>query len=392
MNKTQTFIEKASKLHDNKYDYSKVNYIKAIEKVIIICKIHGEFLQSPNNHLKKILTGCPKCGMIKRINSQSSNNDEFIKNAIIIHGHTYDYSKVNYINAKDKVIIICKRHGEFLQSPTNHLSKKGCQQCGQNRTAIKKTNSTENFIIKANKIHNNKYDYSQVNYIKAIEKVIIICKIHGEFLQTPHKHLSKNGCSKCSINNHILRRTDNTTIFIQKAINTHGNTYDYSLVEYIKSNKKVIIICKIHGKFLQTPANHINGNNCIKCTYKNYSKPQILWLDFISKLNNIYIQHIGNSNQEFKIPTTRYLADGYCKETNTIYEFHGDFFHGNPKIFKSHEFNTLCNKTYGELYKKTILKEQKIKRLGFNLIIIWESEWNYINKCIKILQLKFRNR
>jgi hypothetical protein len=316
----------------------------------------------------------------------------FIENASNLHNNKYDYSKVEYIKAIQKVIIICKIHGEFLQSPNNHLSKKGCPQCGQSIKSIKRKSTTDNFIIKANIIHNNKYDYSHVNYINAIEKVIIICKFHGKFLQTPHDHLSKRGCNKCSIDNHIIRCTYNTNIFIKNAINTHGNKYDYSLVKYIKSNKKVIIICKTHGEFLQTPANHIAGNNCIKCIYRNYSKPQLIWLEFISKLNNIYIQHIGNSIQEFKIPTTRYLADGYCRETNTIYEFHGDFFHGNPKIFKSNGFNALCKKTYGELYKKTILKEQKIKKLGFKLIVMWESDWNYINKCIKKLQLNFRNK
>ena len=94
---------------------------------------------------------------------------------------------------------------------------------------------------------------------------------------------------------------------------------------------------------------------------------------------------------EFRIPTTRYLADGYCKETNTIYEFHGDYFHGNPKIYLEKDKNDVCNKTMGYLYKKTLEREQKIKELGFNLEVMWESNWNKINKSISILQKKYKS-
>ena len=115
---------------------------------------------------------------------------------------------------------------------------------------------------------------------------------------------------------------------------------------------------------------------------------QILWLNFLSKFHNIYIQHAINDG-EYLIPTTNYKADGYCKETNTIYEFHGDYWHGNPKIYKGNEINKITNCTYNELYEKTLIKENKIKELGYNLETIWENDWKKINKCIKIIQRKF---
>ena len=90
--------------------------------------------------------------------------------------------------------------------------------------------------------------------------------------------------------------------------------------------------------FLQTPNNHLRFSGCPKCNNNGYSKAQILWLDFLSKFYNIHIQHALNE-EEFVIPNTKYKADGYCKETNTIYEFHGDFWHGNPKIFTLDEIN-----------------------------------------------------
>lgn len=72
-------------------------------------------------------------------------------------------------------------------------------------------------------------------------------------------------------------------------------------------------------------------------------KKQIAWLNYLSKQNNIHIQHAMNYG-EYKIPNTRYRVDGYCKETNTIYQFHGDFFHGNPKFYKSHDINPVNKK------------------------------------------------
>jgi len=117
---------------------------------------------------------------------------------------------------------------------------------------------------------------------------------------------------------------------------------------------------------------------------------QINWLNLLQKLNNINIMHMENGG-EYKIPDTNFKADGYCQETNTIYEFNGDFWHGNPKRYDLNEINNVTKCTFGELYQKTLNKEKIIKEMGFNLIVIWESDWIKIIKCLKILQKKFRN-
>jgi len=135
---------------------------------------------------------------------------------------------------------------------------------------------------------------------------------------------------------------------------------------------------------------HINSCiGCPKCSKKGYSKPQILWLDFLSKLYNINIQHACNDG-EYVITTTKYKADGYCKENNTIYEFHGDYWHGNPKVFNEDGINEITKLTYKELYDKTLIRDNKIKELGYNLVTIWENDWKKINNSIKILQQKFK--
>ena len=163
-------------------------------------------------------------------------------------------------------------------------------------------------------MHKNKYDYSKVNYINYETKIIIICDIHGDFLQTPHSHLNGSNCNECSGKVKL-----DTQSFIEKATNLHNNLYDYSLVNYINCNAKIEIICKKHGIFTQIPNNHIHHKSgCSKCNNKGFSNKQIQWLKFLEKYYNINIQHMGNSNQEHRIKNTRWKADGYCKENNTM--------------------------------------------------------------------------
>ena len=186
-NKTELFISKANNIHKNRYDYSKVDYINAKTKITIICREHGEFQQTPSNHLSRF--NCQKCA-----NNLKLNTTIFIEKAKQIHGDKYDYTKVNYINSNTQIIIICKVHGEFSQIPDFHINRKcGCPKCSNNV----KSDLLE-FIEKSKKIHNNKYDYSKVNYINNYTNVVITCKKHGEFLQTPDLHINKKcGCPSC---------------------------------------------------------------------------------------------------------------------------------------------------------------------------------------------------
>jgi hypothetical protein len=182
------FVNKANEIHNNKYDYSKVEYIDNYSKVKIICPIHGEFEQKPNNHLKR-KQGCVYCG-----GRYKFTINDFISKSYKIHGNKYDYSLVNYRNASSKIKIICPLHGEFEQTPSSHTDQQaGCPKCSKK---YKYTN--DEFVNKANEIHNNKYDYSKVKYINNYTKIEIICKIHGIFSQTPSNHLSGKGCQDCS--------------------------------------------------------------------------------------------------------------------------------------------------------------------------------------------------
>ena len=189
---TEDVVEEFKKIHGDKYDYSKVEYTNSLKKVCIICPEHGEFWQSPTNHLNGC--GCPKCSNVKH-----KTTNEFIKESRTVHGDKYDYSKVEYVNAHTKVCIICPEHGEFWQTPADNLNGHGCRKCS--RKYLSDKNSVENsllFIKKANAVHGDKYDYSKVEYVNAHTKVCSICPEHGEFWQTPNKHLLGHKCPKCS--------------------------------------------------------------------------------------------------------------------------------------------------------------------------------------------------
>ncbi len=269
MNKTEEFINKAIEIHEDKYDYSKVEYIKAIEKVIIICKKHEEFLQTPNNHLSG--NGCIKC--IDRTIWKGNKND-FIKKAIEIHGDNYDYSLFEYINCKTKGTIICKIHGNYQQSSNNHLQGKKY--------------STDEFIQKAKLIHDDIYDYSKFNYIDNKTKSIIICKNHGNFYQNSASHLIGNGCPKCGVEKTKIKLSSSTEEFIKKAQEIHNNKYDYSKVEYVNSQLKIVIICDKHGEFLQVPSSHLMGTGCYKCS-SIYSPSTIEFIQNVIEIHgNIY--------------------------------------------------------------------------------------------------------
>ena len=194
---TQEFIERAKKVHGDKYDYSKVNYIDTTTKICIICPEHGEFWQKPENHLKG--QGCRKCADKRNREIKSFSVEDFIKKAKEIHGDKYDYSKVVYEGSNKKVCIICPEHGEFWQTPLTHVNGGcGCKECRKEFLHKKFKSNKEEFVEKARKVHGGKYDYSKVEYVNSHEKVCIICPEHGEFWQKPYAHLNGHGCPGCA--------------------------------------------------------------------------------------------------------------------------------------------------------------------------------------------------
>lgn len=191
----EEFVLKAQESHKSsngvpKYGYSLASYVNAHTKVKIVCPKHGVFNQRPYDHYRN-KNGCPKCKGGLRLTTS-----EFKLRASTIHNNKYDYSFVKYKNNSVKTKIVCKKHGEFYQTPKEHLKGSRCPTCA----GVKKL-STEKFKEKSKKVHRNKYDYRLAEYVGGRVKTKIICPKHGVFEQRPENHLQGYGCSKCSGSN-----------------------------------------------------------------------------------------------------------------------------------------------------------------------------------------------
>lgn len=192
------FIKISKEKHGDRYDYSLVNYKNTITKVNIICKEHGIFNQTPSNHSSNE-AGCPLCGLEIQRNFLRKDTSYFIKSARKVHKDKYDYSLVDYKQNKILVKIICPIHGEFEQTPNSHLTNGGCRKCGREKADEEtRQKRTDNFIFKANTVHNNKFDYTKMIYINNRTKIIITCPDHGDLEVIPNNHVDrKQGCYDC---------------------------------------------------------------------------------------------------------------------------------------------------------------------------------------------------
>lgn len=291
-------------------------------------------------------------------------NDEFIKRSNIIHRNFYEYMD-EYKNARGKIKIMCPKHGEFEQMPYSHLQGIGCPKCGFDKTSSKNRKSGDMFIYQANKIHNNYYNYNNIEYQSHNKNITITCPKHGNFNQMPQHHLNGHGCPKCS----PKKENKPNSIFISQASEVHNNKYNY-IEDYKGAHVPITISCQIHGTFSQTPNSHLKGRGCPECQWNNSSKLEREWLDIL-KIDKKY------RNAFIKIDGKLYKFDAYIPETNTIYEFYGDFWHGNPDRFKD-GLNSKSKVLFSDLYNNTIKRENFLKQKGFNLISIWEKE--FINK------------
>ena len=194
---TEIFKEKASKVHNNFYDYSKSIYINYRTKLLITCPEHGDFEQRIDHHLNGFK--CKLCGCKEASEKILITKEIFLKRAKEIHGDEYTYPSFTPCKAKDKIKIVCKIHGEFEQSYDSHLNcKSKCPICSQQNGNDLKRKSLHKFISEANKVHNNCYTYENSIYKSNSTLLTITCKTHGDFLQTPSNHLQGKGCKLCA--------------------------------------------------------------------------------------------------------------------------------------------------------------------------------------------------
>ncbi len=347
---TFEFIEKAKKIHGDKYDYSKVNYTGTKNNIIIICPIHGKFEQFPNNHLNN--NGCQYCGHIRKGQSLKRDLLFFIKKSNNIHNNKYCYDNVNYINLATNIIIICPVHGPFNQSPKNHIyAKQGCPKCTKKFQKLTHAN-----FIRNNMLFDYFYSIENLQYTKHI---LIKCKKHNKiFKQTPKNHiLGKIGCSMCMHESRINKHKEK---FITTSNKIHNNKYDYSKIIYINSYTNVEIICPIHGSFWQLPKVHKNKKcNCPECLQLSKGELFIQSYCINNNIKNKKQKTFDNCKNKIKL-----RFDFYLEELNICIEYDGEqhfkpiLFFGGKESFKKIQIN--------DNIKTKFCKDNNIKLIRFN--------------------------
>lgn len=380
----ELFIKKANIVHKNSFCYDLVEYVNSSEKVKIKCKNNHIFEQTPSHHVSG--NGCPKCV------GKHRTFEEFKELSKNQHPEVlFDFSESLFVNMSTPIDIICPRKHTFSIPPDRHLKGNGgCILCRSIRNGELMKYSQEEWIKLAELKHPNLYTYKKVVYIDSQTPVIICCIEHGDFLQLPVTHLSGRGCPKCGINSSAQAKILTEEDFIDRkeyCNKIHNNKYKYGNI-YRRNNYLYIeVICEIHDIFHQRLDHHMNGHGCCKCVAK-YSKQQIEWLEYC-QIRDGFIQHARN-NGEYQIPETLMYADGFRIETNTIYEYQGDFWHGNPKIFSQTDVNPKTNTTYGSLFEKTKNKIEMLISKGYNVIEVWESDWERGKNAIINIQKRWR--
>ena len=198
--------------------------------------------------------------------SKKKTKEEFLEIASVLHGHKFDYSKIDYITTQKKVEIVCSIHGSFFQTPSNHMKGQGCPECGKISRSLSQRSSAESFVISSQKIHGDRYDYSDVDYVNTMTKVKVICHVHGSFEVRPNSHLNGNGCLACG----RISARENIVLdyskFIERAEKVHKDRYRYMSESYVNYTSKMTMFCLEHGFFKQTPHSHISMKaGCPKC-------------------------------------------------------------------------------------------------------------------------------
>ena len=335
----KNFIERSLNVHNCKYDYSLIENIDTKKDMVsIICPIHGQFDQMVVNHLDG--HGCTKCGKIEMSKKSSITNEYFIEKSSKLHNNKYDYSLiVNINNTNDVVSIICPIHGEFDQRVSNHISGKGCKDCGYEKSFLDPEESLKIFIEKSTKLHKDKYSYDKSVYINSATPLKITCLLHGEFEQTPNSHTSGSGCTKCGyIKNGLNLRLSNDE-FIQRCKDVHSERYDYSKTEYVNSRVKVDIICKTHGIFSQNAGFHMEGGGCPRCSD---SKGEVRISKYLEDNNIEYIREykFDDCVNKLKLPFDFFIPSlNLCIEYDGIQHFQPIEHFGGLEAFEYRKTN-----------------------------------------------------
>lgn len=375
----EMFLKRAKEIHGDKYDYSKVVWVDKFTEVVIGCPFHGDFKQIPKYHFYQ--QGCKECSKLT-MGSERLSVERFLEKSRIVHGERYDYTLITKIkNNRERLPIICREHGVFMQSAHGHTdNKQGCPDCGVLIASESHRLTNEEFIDKARKVHGKKYDYSLVDYKDTKTPVVIICKKHGPFKQIANYHLCGNGCQECYEEKRGQFSLITFEEFVRRATLVHGDAYIYSSVDYKKTKEKTKIYCKKCGQyFQQTPHNHVMGQGCPHCNFSNGERAVEL------SLKQLGIEFEAQYRIDYKdgvvVKRGGIYVDFYIPSKKTFIEFNGVQHYKPCKRFGG-------NKSFERQVKRDKILRDYCKEKGYTLIEIPFSE---IKNTESILAEAFRD-
>jgi Zn finger protein HypA/HybF involved in hydrogenase expression len=208
------------------------------------------------------------------------------------------------VNTKTPVLIGCKEHGYFKQTPDTHKRGVGCPKCGSIKSSSYRLCNQDDVIKDFREVHNDTYNYDKVEYVNTKTPVLIGCKEHGYFEQIPHSHKIGIGCPKCGYEKTRLNTLCNQDDVIKDFREVHNDTYNYDKVEYVNSNTPVLIGCKEHGYFEQIPHSHKIGKGCSKCSrlksrFYNKTLAERNKEEYLNTFCTVYLLNFSNKDEIF---------------------------------------------------------------------------------------------
>ena len=343
----EKFLERVKNIHkDYNYKYYINGDVKSHDYIEIKCRDHdNRFKQKVYTHLNGS-TGCKECYTNKITSKNKITKSEFIERSNRKHGNIYDYTKVNLIDSKTKVEVVCKEHGSFFPTPSNHMMGSKCPKCSIiNKSESQKITFVE-FIERSNNIYHGLYQYTKPGIFDYKLPIKAICKKHGEFILNPERHITKGQCCTLCTEERIKISKDE---FIESCNKIHNYKYNYELVNYKTLRDKVKIICPSHGIFEKNATHHIhNTKGCPECSR-------------LKKLSMNIHEFIKISNKTFnnKYDYSKSIFKNKKSKIEIICPLHGQF-SKRPIEHINGSGCPICKESKGEIKIRELLNKYKV--------------------------------
>jgi len=367
-----TFWDTVNSLWPDEYDYSQFEYNGATTPSTVICKRHGPFTTKPTYLVNG--NGCPHCGQekVRALGvSRRAGVEKFAVKARYQHGELYDYSRVQYVNNKVPVEILCRTHGSFWQKPNHHLSGRGCPECANDGKRAKNkllSDLTKEGLLGRLQVANSLWQYDIASFSGMAKALSCLCPVHGAFSATPNNLLQNSGCIACGHAKHAARmvqRRLTTEEWVASALRVHADTYDYSEAVYVDNATRVAVICRKHGVFHTTNDHIYQATGCPRCALQ-LSKQE----DRIAALLRVFAE-VRQRDRALLRPRE---LDVYLPTHKLAIEYCGDYWH-------SHGNTQDEARDKHRHYKKYI----DCRAQGVRLITLFETEWHHRTYAVKRL-------